>query len=164
MPYSPIKVANELLALAGARVPPRLLTPLQLIKLVYIAHGWSLHFFHRPMVNEPAQAWRYGPVVPTLYHAIRGYRASPVTALIPGDSDPQLLSEQDRSLLSSVYRAYGHLSGTQLSNMTHTPGTPWSEVWATAGQNAIIPDEMIAEHYDALAARRQQAGAGANAD
>lgn len=154
MPYSPIKVANEFLRLAREDTPPRPITPLQLIKLVYIANGWWLAYFNEPLVNEPAQAWTYGPVMPSLYYAIRNYRASPITEPIPGDTDPQVLSPEARSLIKSVYDAYGALSGTQLSNMTHLAGTPWSQTWANAGQNAVIPAEVIAAHYKQLAQRR----------
>jgi uncharacterized phage-associated protein len=156
MPYSAIKVANEILQLARMADPPQSVTPLKLLKLVYIAHGWSLHFFERPLVNEPAQAWQYGPVVPSLYHAVKAYRASPIPCDIEGDSDPQELNRDDAQLIQAVFKSYGHLSGTQLSNMTHTPETPWSRAWNVHGRNAVIPDESIAQHYAALAQRRQQ--------
>lgn len=156
MPYSPIKVANEFLRVASGSEPSQRLTPLQLIKLVYIAHGWSLHFYRRPLVNEPVQAWQYGPVIPTLYNAIKEYRASPVSARIAGDADPQQLDVEDQRLIEAVFRAYGHLSGTQLSNMTHVANSPWSSIWMSRGRNAVIPNDVIADHYSMLAARRVQ--------
>jgi uncharacterized phage-associated protein len=155
MPYSATKVANELLRLAGACDPPRPVTPLQLLKLVYIANGWSLAFYDTPLVHEAAEAWTYGPVIPSLYRSIRHFRASPVEGPIPGDYDQNELADHDRELIAAVYRAYGHLSGPQLSNMTHLPGTPWSAAWANgAGQNNIIRSENIREHYQTLAARQ----------
>ena len=162
MPYSSIKVANEFLRLASASEPQKQFTPLQILKLVYITHGWSLHFFERPMLNERAQAWLYGPVVPTLYHAVKEYRARPISALIGGDYDPQALTDDDKQLISAVFNGYGHFSGTQLSNMTHAADTPWSRVWTTQGQNAVIPDDMIAQHYALLAERRNRGASGDN--
>lgn len=154
MPYSPIKVANEILRLAREQVPAQPLTPLQLIKLVYIANGWWLAYRDEPLVSEPAQAWAYGPVMPSLYFSVRHHRASPVDWPVSGDSDPQELAPDARGLIASVFKAYGHLSGTQLSNMTHQPNTPWSETWNGAGKNAVIPAEKIAAHYKVLAQRR----------
>jgi uncharacterized phage-associated protein len=153
MPYSAIKIANEFIRLAREAEPPRLLTPLQLIKLVYIAHGFSLVYLTDPLLSEPPQAWQYGPVVPSLYHAVKQYGSNPITAPIEGDTDPQELSPQAGGLIAAVYRAYGHLSGIQLSNMTHQENTPWSTVWNRSGKNALIPNDMIQMHYRELAGR-----------
>jgi uncharacterized phage-associated protein len=73
---------------------------------------------------------------------------------LAGDTDPQVLSNDAKSLIASVYKTYGHLSGTQLSNMTHLPNTPWSKIWTGAGQNSIIPNELIQAHYKHLAQTR----------
>lgn len=153
MPYGAIKVANEFLRLGRMEQPPRALTPLQLIKLVYIAHGFSLVYLPEPLLSEPPQAWQYGPVVPSLYHSIKQYGAGPITTQIEGDTDPQQLSDEARRLIKAVYDTYAHFSGTQLSNMTHQPNTPWSQTWTAAGKNAVIPNEIIQAHYRELAQR-----------
>lgn len=154
MPYSAVKVANEILRLGQEAEPSRLMTPLQLLKLVYIANGWSLALHDQPLVHESAEAWTYGPVIPSLYRAVRQYRASPVDSLISGDYDQQEIASRDLELIAAVFKAYAHLSGPQLSNMTHMPDTPWSSTWASgAGQNQTIRSEKIAEHYKLLAQR-----------
>lgn len=153
MPYGAIKVANEFLRLANAETPPRGLTPLQLLKLVYIAHGWSMVHLQQPLLSEQAQAWQYGPVVPSLYHAIKQFGANPVGYPIEGDTDPQELSPEALGLIAAVYKAYGHLSGVQLSNMTHQADTPWSQAWTQTGRNALISNTAIKEHYQRLAQR-----------
>jgi uncharacterized phage-associated protein len=155
MSYSPIKVANEFLRLARETNPPIPLTPLKLLKLVYIAHGWSLHLLHQPLISETAEAWQYGPVVPSLYRAVRTYRSAPVDRDIPGDYDEQQLGDNERQLIAAVLNSYGHLSGTQLSNMTHMPDTPWSSAWNNEGRNSLIPNDCIERHYAELAIRRQ---------
>jgi uncharacterized phage-associated protein len=155
MPYSAVKVANEFLRLAAEADPPRPVTPLQLLKLVYIANGWSLGLKQQALVNESAEAWTYGPVIPELYRQVRQFRASPIQGPLDGDYDRSEISIDDRNLISAVYKAYGHLSGPQLSNMTHLPGSPWSEAWnGGAGQNVIIRSDNIAAHYRQLAERR----------
>ena len=153
MPYSAAKVANQMLGVAQARGED--ITPLKLLKLVYIAHGWSFPFLRQPLLAEPAQAWQYGPVVPSLYHAISRFRASPITGLVP-DTDPQELSPEASALIQNVYDTYSRFSGVQLSNMTHMPNTPWSEAWNTRGRNAIIPNDRISEHYNHLLESRCQ--------
>ncbi len=154
MPYSAAKVANQMLALARAKGAE--ISPLKLLKLVYIAHGWSFPYLREPLLAEPAQAWQYGPVVPSLYHAVSKFRAGPITELIP-DTDPQALSPQASALIENVYNTYSPYSAIQLSNMTHMPDTPWSEAWGTRGKNAVIPNDRIAAHYQHLLDTRGQA-------
>jgi len=105
MPYSAIKVANEMLRQASACDPPRPVTPLQLLKLVYIANGWSLALNGDPIVHESAEAWTYGPVIPMLYRSIRHHRSAPVDGPIPGDYDQNAISPEDRKLIDAVYKA-----------------------------------------------------------
>jgi uncharacterized phage-associated protein len=38
------------------------LTPLQLLKLAYIAHGWSFPIRKQGLIGERIEAWQYGPV------------------------------------------------------------------------------------------------------
>ncbi len=159
MPYRAITVANEFLRLARDCQPRQVMTSLKLIKLVYIAHGWSLHFMPEdPLLDEPAQAWHYGPVVPTLYRAVRRYGSSPIEDDLHGDFSHlfgEELDEDSRGLIAAVMNAYGNLSAIELSSMTHQPHTPWSEVWNDLGRNAVIPDDLIRRHYNRLAEQRQ---------
>ncbi|MCY4000360.1 MAG: DUF4065 domain-containing protein, partial [Bacteroidetes bacterium] len=56
----------------------RNLTPMQLIKLSYIAHGWTLGISGEPLFNDTVEAWRYGPVVPDIYHTYKEFGHSPI--------------------------------------------------------------------------------------
>ena len=47
------------------------LSILQLVKLVYLAHGWSLGFDRGPLINATAEAWERGPVIPRVYNFYR---------------------------------------------------------------------------------------------
>lgn len=138
-------VANEFIRLA--RADGRALTPLQVIKLTYIAHGWMLALYQRPLISDPIEAWKYGPVIPSLYHALKKYGSGSVTGTIgAGFFDAGTLDDDERDLIEQVYKEYGHLTGIQLSRITHLPGTPWYETW-TGEPNEEIPNDLIAEHY-----------------
>ena len=57
----PKAVANKFLEL-GERDGVSDITPMKLLKLVYIAHGWHLALSEgkKPLVNEASEAWKYG--------------------------------------------------------------------------------------------------------
>ena len=43
-------------------------TNLKVIKLAYLCQGWALGAYGRPIFFEPVEAWRYGPVIPSIYN------------------------------------------------------------------------------------------------
>jgi len=140
-------VANNLLCLA--REENRDLTPLKLVKLTYLCEGWSLALRDQSIFCEDVEAWQYGPVVALLYAKIRRFKAAPVP---PIDCDETPLSEDQKVLIKSVYHAYKHLSGPQLSDLTHQPGTPWSQTWDRKNRKQIIPTSLIKDHFKELTA------------
>ena len=48
------------------------LTLLRLVKYVYIAYGFALVLLGRSIINDrfdKVEAWKYGPVIPSVYHS-----------------------------------------------------------------------------------------------
>lgn len=144
-------VANYLLELARRSGNP--LTPMQLIKLVYIAHGWSLGLYGRPLIKDEVQAWQYGPVIPRLYNRVKAFRDQPVEGPLPAD-DADVLSATEQDLLQQVFAVYGEMSGPALSRLTHAPGTPWAETYKRGTFGLRISNDVIEDHYKRLAADR----------
>jgi uncharacterized phage-associated protein len=150
--YTAQHVANYFLDRAAAEGRP--LTPLKLIKLVYIAYGWMLALMGRKLFDDKIEAWMHGPVIPSLYHEFKHFGKTPVTDratcvdYFDMDSfEPRI--EHDREtlgILDKVWAAYHRFSGWTLREKTHAVGTPWESTYA-AGQNAVIEDELIAPHY-----------------
>lgn len=161
MPYSAVAIANCFIDLAK-KSGDKGLTPMKLQKLVYFAHGWHLALTGNPLIKEEIQAWKFGPVVQSLYHEFKEYGNNPisnyasdfrlddksicvVTPTIPEDS-------QAFGLLKRIWEVYGKYGGVQLSNATHLPNTPWYEVWEKEGKNKQcvgIPDDIIKKHFEA---------------
>ena len=125
-------------------------TPMHVIKLVYLCHGWMLGIHGRSLIQEAVEAWRYGPVVPEVYRRYRAFGGDPISAE-PIDRSADFDAEQ-KALIEAVSHAYRNYEAWELSAITHTPGTPWHRVYANgAGQGAIIPNPMIQEHYQQAA-------------
>lgn len=137
-------VAQQILNECRAAGDPAV-TPMQLLKLVYIAHGYMLAKHGVPLINESVEAWQYGPVVRSVYQAVRDFRSSPVTHV---PCAPQVVFDQnEQAVMQEVARIYGRADGITLSTATHQPGTPWSVTWNNHGQNAVISNDMIEGFY-----------------
>lgn len=146
-------VANRFLELASTK--GRSLTPMQLLKLVYIAHGWMLGLTDQPLINQKVEAWQYGPVIRDLYNSVRMYGRDPINAPVwsPGSD----LTPAQRHMIDQVYDIYGDLNGIQLSNITHMSGTPWDRTYRPGAFGSIIDNAVIEDHYKQLARERNEA-------
>ena len=124
----------------------RPLTPMQIIKLVCICHGWMLGLYGRSLVKQPIEAWRYGPVVPDVYRSLKSYGGSEVDRNINVVTPDAQFDESEDDLIDQVLEKYGGLSGVALSQLTHAPGTPWRTVWNNR-HGTIISNDLIQDHY-----------------
>ena len=140
-------VANKLIHLAHKA--DRDITPMQVMKLTYYCHAWMLGLYGQPLIEQPVEAWQYGPVVPDVYHSLRRYGREPVNRPIERVTGEDF-SDLELNLIQQVSEKYGRFTGLQLSQLTHAPGTPWDQVWKQWGQNAIIPDPTIDLYYKKL--------------
>jgi len=144
--HSSLIVADYLLELEKKKKGNGL-TPMQLIKLVYLCHGWMLGLYGRPLLVDTIGAWRYGPVIAGLYHAVKKFRANPVTDRLSKDTGE--FDEKEESVMSQVFAIYGDYTGIQLSRLTHAPNTPWSRTRNAGGE--VIYNDLIKEHFQQLA-------------
>ena len=147
-PITSIAAANYLIGLGGND-----LTPIKLIKLVYLCHGWHMALGLGPLLAEPVQAWKRGPVLPSLYYAARHHGNSPILGEIfesPNESQPASLSDTSATVMESVYGMYEDMSGNELSELTHLPKTPWAETRKQSKQNAVICNKLIERHFRKL--------------
>lgn len=154
MQYPSNTIARALLRFATQ--DSRTLTPMELVKLTYLCHGWHLAFTGKPLTSDEPQAWQYGPVYPDLYHSVKNFRAGAVTNVPEGGLEcfgvPEI-NEQTQKIIKSVYDAYKNLNGVQLSALTHQEGTPWHKVW-DGSRNKSIPQELIESHFNDLKRKR----------
>ena len=149
--HDSLTIANRFLALAEQ--DDRALTPMQVLKLVYIAHGWRLGLYGRTLIRDEVQAWQYGPVIPRLYDAMRHFRGNPVIGRLPADRNDTVLTGRDESVIDQVHDIYGAMSGPALSRLTHAANTPWERTYRPGAFGLTIPNDLIEDHYDRLSDR-----------
>lgn len=123
-------------------------TPMHVLKLVYLCHGWVLGLTDQALVDEPVEAWQYGPMVRGVYRRYKSFGRNPITA-VPND-EPEALDEQQRAFIEVVETVYRDYSALELSSLTHQANTPWDTTRRKYGIGAIIPNEVIREHYREL--------------
>lgn len=131
-------------------------SPLKLLKLIYISHGYHLALADEALLHEYVEAWKYGPVVREIYSSLRGFGDTPVPLSLfaghPGNNNKQG-NPDGVDTIKKVVAAYGKFDGLHLSAATHKVGTPWHKIYHSKGENAIIPDTLIQEYYKDLSRR-----------
>ncbi len=147
-------IANRFLALAEEHNDT--LTPMQVLKLVYIAHGWRLGLYGTPLISDEVEAWQYGPVIPVLYNAMRQYGGNPVKGRLRVDRDDPALRSDERSVIEQVYEIYGSMSGPALSRLTHAKNSPWDRTYKPGRFGVVISNDLIEDHYERLAEREER--------
>ena len=140
-------VANRFVRLAQEK--GETITIMQLVKFVYLAHGWHWGYYDKPLIRHNVEAWKYGP--PEVYNAFRPQGIIVVSpALCDGDSSAvpyeAVFSSKANKLIDGVFDAYAKISAYALSALTHEEGTPWDQV-KNKGFYAPIPDEIIRDYY-----------------
>ena len=154
--YSAGAVANYMLDRAEDEGVP--ISQMKLQKLVYIAYGWVLALLDRKLFEEPVLAWKHGPVIRSLYDEFKHFGSDPIgmkSAEFDLDAqqltEPRLSGEDDdvQVVLEKVWEIYKRYSASDLRNKTHEADTPWSRTYAGSSQDAVIPDNLIREHFAA---------------
>ncbi len=123
-------------------------THMKLQKMVYLAHAWMLALHGIPLVQGRLEAWRYGPVFPQLYHALKAKGAEPLTLADVPECDATF-DEDETNLMVWAVERYGPLSAARLSRLTHAQSSPW-EFTRRQGRNREIPAESIRGYYRLL--------------
>ena len=149
--HTALAVADQLIRLSQQDEIP--VTPMQVQKLTYFCHAWSLGLGYGPLFHDAVEAWQYGPVVRSVYHALKRYGNRPVTTVLTPMAAN--FTEKEAKIIQAVWRRYNEISGARLSRMTHAPGSPWAQVRQLDKRSQIIHTHIIRDYYAKLA---QQGG------
>jgi len=137
------------------------LMQLGLMKRVYIAHGFHLAFFDASAIDprfDTVEAWKNGPVIPSVYHSFKYNRDSPikdkaVITRIQGAAvsyeEPILKCEKIMAVADMVWERYRTFGDFDLVKLTHKSGTPWALCYEE-GKSNDIPDLYTKAYYKKL--------------
>jgi uncharacterized phage-associated protein len=148
MSFPAASVANEFIELGKKN--DQIVDPLKLQKLVYLAHGWHLAFLNQPLIKENVKAWRYGPVIPSIYKEFKDQGRAPILRTIEIPSGTPVPDANAKAIVDEVWKKYGRMSGFNLSMITHQPGSAWDIVRSSNSggfASPPIPDSYIREEF-----------------
>ena len=126
--HDPLAVANFFIKKSGSGG----VFLMKLIKLCYIAHGFTLAIEGNILVNEYAEAWRYGPVFPSIFHYFKTTRPITKPAVyynIDNDTLEEITSDfssKEKQIMNITFKKYNQYSGDELSGLTHIKPGPWA--------------------------------------
>ena len=151
-----IDVANELIRVAHEN--GKSISNMKLQKLLYLAQGIHLALENgAPLFEDTIEAWKYGPVVPSVYHKFKIYFAGKIPANHPFSTENVILDSNQKQLVTSIVKSYGDLSAISLSNFTHLPESPWSSVYNdTTNSSAEITTSSIANYFKSWIQKAKQ--------
>ncbi|WP_053097881.1 type II toxin-antitoxin system antitoxin SocA domain-containing protein [Candidatus Coxiella mudrowiae] len=67
--------------------------------MIYLAHGAWLETRNKPLINESIEAWRYGPLIRSLYEAIKGNGLKILTFLILNEKGQPYEIDDDTEII-----------------------------------------------------------------
>lgn len=161
--YSSAAIANYFLAKSWTEGES--VDPLKLQKLLYYAHGWHLAVEGSPLLKEAVEAWKWGPVVSSIYHEFKGFGSRPIDRpasdyrqdtegnwriyiprLTPGEI------EESGQFLDQIWDIYRDWSGVEMADASHAKGSPWRKVREGKAETIIdnkhISDDLIQSHFE----------------
>ncbi|MDR1037284.1 MAG: DUF4065 domain-containing protein [Deltaproteobacteria bacterium] len=163
---APFPVINSAIAVANwfigqNQIDQSDLTHLKLQKMLYFAQGWYLAYRDVPLFEDPIEAWKYGPVVRSVYRALNGRPKSEIlTDLIEGYvlhgtdySDwgtPKMSSCDDtEDFMRYIWNNYSKMEAWRLVSISHARNSPWDKVANSPGNRAAATEnEWYGEYYD----------------
>lgn len=144
---SPVAVANYLLE-KDAKSACAGMDQMKLIKLVYICHGLHLAEFGKPLVNELAEAWEYGPIFPSIYGETMGSGKDPIKGPLGNGAVSDQLTNQQKKLADEVYEDYCKFDGIHMMLRAINRGTPWHTTYIVRGRKKFpIPNGLTKAYY-----------------
>ena len=124
------------------------ITNLKLQKILYFVEAYFLSTLDRSLFLEEIHAWKFGPVIPDVYHIYKEHGAS----LIPAElGSSEGIEESDGKLIASVWEFFDKYSASRLVDMSHSH-EPWIKAFKSYEDegSAVIPREHMIEYYSGM--------------
>lgn len=120
-------------------------TNLKLQKLLYFAQAASLSLKNTPIFSDKIEAWKFGPVIPSVYNELRSNGSNPIKEISASGE----LTLEAKEILEDVWNIYGKYAAHELVSITHSH-LPWKEVYFSTPEgrrHSEITQESMKSYY-----------------
>lgn len=158
--YRSTDVAFYIIALANDRKISINMTKVQ--KLLYIVYGAYLRIYGVRLLNEHPQAWPYGPVFPTTRNKLLKHEFSLISkdnTIGEEEREKIITDEKLNKVIDFVFRHFGDWNAGQLSEWSHSDGSPWHQTINRDGfkWGDVIPDNAIMDYFNSIISVKSEA-------
>ncbi|MGF7110241.1 Panacea domain-containing protein [Treponema pedis] len=112
---------------------------LQLQKILYYIQVAFLKELKYPCFDDPIEAWKFGPVVRSVYYEYSIFGGIPIERIY--ENIENCVSEKHKKIIDKVINQKKNLPPWALVSDTHEPGKAWSRTYNSQGSSAEIPME-----------------------
>lgn len=102
----------------------REITNLLLQKILYYVKAISKIFEGESFILEPCEAWKFGPIFPSVYEKYREFGKQEIKLNLSKDYISELLSEEEKTVTDFVMNTFGIYNAWFLKDLTHLE-EPW---------------------------------------
>ena len=146
-PYKAERIADYFISVANKQIIDEGgiaegITNLKLQKILYFAQAAHLAVHEKPLFKEEIEAWKFGPVIPSVYHKYKKY----ANRTIPNPKSVPEFNEQLTNFLNSIWEIYGKYSAAELVEITHNH-KPWKQAFFEGKGSGIIEQAVMMSHY-----------------
>ena len=121
------------------------LSPMKLQKLIYFTYRDYLQSTGKQLFSEPISAWKYGPVVESVYNHFKPFGANGINKFYKNSAgEVSILLESFAPFgdaIRQVWDRYRCYTGIDLSKITHKERSAWYKAWTTG--KAYLENEDI---------------------
>lgn len=120
------------------------LSNLQLQKLLYLAQMFHLGEHQEPIFSEDFEAWKLGPVIPSVYRHAKIYGSQPVESFF---TNARLSDGTGKAMLRRTLDELPDLRPWRLVSITHWDKGAWAKHYTEGSSGATIPKKDILDEY-----------------
>lgn len=148
---------NKLIAVAKYIIAKtKDVTNLSVQKMLYLCQIVSVSVNNKLMFSDLCEAWKYGPVYPTIYYKLSKYARDYIDVNEFDTFNEIELDAEDKRIVDAVIASFGVLSGSALISVSHKT-EPWKRarvgVHDLENSNAVITNKSIKEYAKSIATK-----------